>query len=64
MLVKRLQTDLGLAVLLIEHFVRMVLDNCGWVHAIAAGQVIAAGPPEVVAASEAVQIAYLGVPGA
>ncbi len=64
MLVKRLQTDLGLAVLLIEHFVRMVLDNCGWVHAIANGQVIAAGPPDVVAASEAVQIAYLGVPGA
>ena len=64
MLVKRLQTDLGLAVLLIEHFVRMVLDNCGWVHAIAGGQVIAAGPPEVVAASEAVQIAYLGVSGA
>jgi ABC-type branched-subunit amino acid transport system ATPase component len=64
MLVKRLQTDLGLAVLLIEHFVRMVLDNCGWVHAIAGGQVIAAGPPDVVAASEAVQIAYLGVPGA
>jgi ABC-type branched-subunit amino acid transport system ATPase component len=64
MLVKRLQTDLGLAVLLIEHFVRMVLDNCGWVHAIAGGQVIAAGPPDVVAGSEAVQIAYLGVPGA
>jgi ABC-type branched-subunit amino acid transport system ATPase component len=64
MLVKRLQTDLGLAVLLIEHFVRMVLDNCGWVHAIAAGQVIAAGPPEAVAANEAVQIAYLGVSGA
>jgi ABC-type branched-subunit amino acid transport system ATPase component len=64
MLVKRLQTDLGLAVLLIEHFVRMVLDNCGWVHAIAGGQVIAAGPPEVVAASETVQIAYLGVSGA
>ena len=61
MLVKRLQSDLGLAVLLIEHFVRMVLDNCGWVHAIAAGQVIAAGPPDVVAADEAVQIAYLGV---
>jgi ABC-type branched-subunit amino acid transport system ATPase component len=61
MLVKRLQTDLGLAVLLIEHFVRMVLDNCGSVTAIAAGQVIASGPPEVVAASEAVQTAYLGV---
>jgi ABC-type branched-subunit amino acid transport system ATPase component len=42
----------------------MVLDNCGWVHAIAAGQVIAAGPPDEVAASDAVQIAYLGVSGA
>jgi branched-chain amino acid transport system ATP-binding protein len=64
MLVKRLQTDLGLAVLLIEHFVRMVLDNCTWVHAIASGEVIAAGPPEMVAANEAVQTAYLGVSGA
>ena len=62
MLVKRLQSDLGLAVLLIEHFVRMVLDNCGSVTAIAAGQVIASGPPDVVAASEAVQTAYLGEP--
>src|SRR5581483_7530001 len=61
MLVKRLQTDLGLAVLLIEHFVRMVLDNCGSVTAIAAGQIIASGPPDVVAASAAVQTAYLGV---
>jgi ABC-type branched-subunit amino acid transport system ATPase component len=64
MLVKRLQTDLGLAFLLIEHFVRMVLDNCGSVTAIAAGQVIASGPPDLVAGSEAVQIAYLGVSGA
>jgi ABC-type branched-subunit amino acid transport system ATPase component len=61
MLVKRLQEDLGLAVLLIEHFVRMVLDNCGFVHALANGNLIAAGTPAEIAANPAVQSAYLGV---
>ena len=60
MLVKRLQEDLGLAVLLIEHFVRMVLDNCSLVHALARGELIAAGTPDEIAANPAVQAAYLG----
>ena len=62
MLVKRLQVDLGLAVLLIEHFVRMVLDNCSLVHALARGELIAAGSPAEIAANPAVQAAYLGGP--
>lgn len=63
-LVKRLQIDLGLAVLLIEHFIRMVLDHCDLIHAIASGQVIVSGTPATVAANTEVQEAYLGVPDA
>jgi ABC-type branched-subunit amino acid transport system ATPase component len=59
-LVKRLQIDLGLAVFLIEHFVRMVLDHCGLVHAIASGRIIASGPPGDIALDTGVQEAYLG----
>jgi ABC-type branched-subunit amino acid transport system ATPase component len=59
-LVRRLQQDLGLAVLLIEHYVRMVLENCETVHVLVQGQVIAAGPPEQIRTDAAVQSAYLG----
>jgi ABC-type branched-subunit amino acid transport system ATPase component len=61
LLVKRLQVDLGLAVLLIEHFVQMVLDHCGLIYAIASGRLIASGPPSEIAADVGVQEAYLGV---
>ncbi len=59
-LVTRLQSDLGFAVCLIEHFVRIVFDHCGIVYALAEGQVIAEGTPDEVRSSRAAQEHYLG----
>ena len=59
-LVTRLQSDLGFAVCLIEHFVRIVFDNCAIVYALAEGQVIAEGTPDEVSNSAAAQEHYLG----
>lgn len=59
-LVARLQSDLGFAVCLIEHFVRIVFDHCAIVYALAEGQVIAEGTPDEVSSSKAAQEHYLG----
>lgn len=59
-LVTRLQSDLGFAVCLIEHFVRIVFDHCAFVYALAEGRVIAAGTPDEVSSSKAAQEHYLG----
>ncbi|HEY3238757.1 MAG TPA: ATP-binding cassette domain-containing protein [Acidimicrobiia bacterium] len=58
--VKRLQTDLGLAVLLIEHYVQAVLETCDPIYALVEGSVVAAGPPAVIAADPKVRSSYLG----
>jgi branched-chain amino acid transport system ATP-binding protein len=59
-LVKRVQSDLRLAVLLIEHFVEAVFEYCDTVNVIVQGQLVAAGTPEQVAADPKVRSAYLG----
>ncbi|MYJ14518.1 MAG: ABC transporter ATP-binding protein [Acidimicrobiia bacterium] len=59
-LVTRLQSDLGFGVCLIEHFVRIVFDNCAIVYALAEGKVIAEGTPDEVSSSKAAQEHYLG----
>jgi ABC-type branched-subunit amino acid transport system ATPase component/ABC-type branched-subunit amino acid transport system permease subunit len=59
-LVRRLQADLGLTVLLVEHYVKAVLDGCDLVYVLAEGSILAAGDPGAVAADPAVQDRYLG----
>jgi ABC-type branched-subunit amino acid transport system ATPase component len=58
--VKRLQTNLGLTVLLVEHYIRTVMENCVFVYTLDQGVIIAAGTPEETAANPAVRAAYLG----
>jgi ABC-type branched-subunit amino acid transport system ATPase component len=58
--VKRLQVDLGLAVLLIEHYVQAVLANSDTVYALVRGSVVAAGSPADIAADPLVRSSYLG----
>lgn len=50
----------GVAVLLVDHDMGLVLGTCDEVHVLDAGWVIAAGPPEAVRADPAVVAAYLG----
>ena len=57
---KRLQEDLGLAVLLIEHYVQAVLSSCDPIYALVLGGIVAAGPPAAIAADARVRASYLG----
>jgi branched-chain amino acid transport system ATP-binding protein len=50
----------GMAVLLVEHDMSLVMGVCDEVHVLDLGQIIAAGPPAVIRADETVLAAYLG----
>ncbi len=59
-LLKRLHADLGLTVLLVEHYVKAVLDSCDLVYVLAEGRILAEGTPAEVAANTEVRERYLG----
>jgi branched-chain amino acid transport system ATP-binding protein len=52
--------DDGLAVVLVEHDMSLVMQVCDVVHVLDLGTVIAVGPPEQIRRDEAVVAAYLG----
>jgi branched-chain amino acid transport system ATP-binding protein len=60
---RRLASD-GLGVLLVEHDMSLVMSVCAEVSVLEFGRVIATGEPAVVQQDPAVQLAYLGSPGA
>ena len=59
-LLRRLAEEWGIAVVLVEHDVSLVLDTCDRVVVLDAGRVIAEGAPDAVRADPAVVAAYLG----
>ena len=59
-LVKQLQADLGLTVLLVEHYVKAVLDGADLIYVLAEGQILAHGEPSMIVAHPEVQEHYLG----
>src|SRR5581483_4006725 len=59
-LVRRLKQDLGLTVLLVEHYVKAVLENCDLIYVLARGRIIAAGSAAEIAADPEVRAVYLG----
>jgi len=59
-LIKQLQIDLGLTVLLVEHYVKAVLAHSDLVHVLDQGLLVATGTPAAVEADPAVQATYLG----
>lgn len=59
-LIRRLEAKLGLTVLLVEHYVKAVLENCDLIYVLNEGRVISAGAPEQIAVDPQVRSAYLG----
>jgi ABC-type branched-subunit amino acid transport system ATPase component/ABC-type branched-subunit amino acid transport system permease subunit len=59
-LIRKLHAELGLTVLLVEHYVKAVLSTCDYVYVLAEGHILASGTPEQIAADPAVQARYLG----
>jgi branched-chain amino acid transport system ATP-binding protein len=60
---RQLASD-GLGVLLVEHDMSLVMSVCAEVSVLEFGRIIAAGDPSTVQEHPAVQLAYLGSPGA
>jgi branched-chain amino acid transport system ATP-binding protein len=59
-LIRRLHRDSGLAIVLIEHDMRVVFNLADRIMVLDQGRLLAEGFPEAIAADPAVQVAYLG----
>lgn len=59
-LIRRIVVEFGCGVLLIEHNIGLVLNVCEHIHVLDSGELIEAGTPQAIRASEKVRHAYMG----
>lgn len=59
-LIRRIAAEVKCGVLLIEHNIGLVLNVCDHIHVLDSGEIIEAGPPPAIKASEKVRHAYMG----
>jgi branched-chain amino acid transport system ATP-binding protein len=62
-LIRRLHRESNYTIVLIEHDMRVVFHLADYITVLDHGNLLAEGTPKLIAASEAVQAAYLGEPG-
>jgi branched-chain amino acid transport system ATP-binding protein len=59
-IVRHVHSELGLAIYLIEHRMKVVMDLCEMIQTLVFGEVIAEGTPEEIRSNPKVIDAYLG----
>ena len=58
---KRANTEFGITLLIIEHNMRVIMNIASKIYCLAHGELLAAGPPEIIQSDQRVIDAYLGV---
>ena len=59
-LVKKVNGELGIALFIVEHVLRVIMSLCEKVYVLEYGEIIASGSPQVISSDERVIKAYLG----
>src|SRR6266849_8829366 len=59
-IIKRIAGELGVGVLLMEHNIGLVIEQCERIFVLDSGEIIEVGPPDKIRDSDAVQHAYMG----